>query len=278
MRIVVLQAVAAKDNSVDNKRAADLMRRNMNLVKQRDTELTFRIPRRGITGLESFFYTYIHHLNDEEAFHAAVQAEMDGFDAVIMGCYFDPILRDVRQAVNIPVVGPAESSMLLATMMGAKFGIVTISAEAVYDYEENIAKYGLQERAVRPRPIPETAEEQETAFTDAHHEIAAFIQVARELIADGADVLIPGCTAITTALRLAPGAEKEYPNGLTEVDGVPVMDVLGATVKMAETLVAFKQAGSSWISRKGLYAQATPKAIELGQMLLKYDGPGFWDY
>ena len=127
MRIVVLQAVAAKDNSVDNKRAADLMRRNMNLVKQKDTELTFRIPRRGITGLESFFYTYIHHLNDGEAFHAAVQAETDGFDAVIMGCYFDPILRDVRQAVNIPVVGPAESSMLLATMMGAKFGIVTIS-------------------------------------------------------------------------------------------------------------------------------------------------------
>ena len=74
------------------------------------------------------------------------------------------------------------------------------------------------------------------------------------------------------------GAEEEYPNGLTEVDGVPVMDVLGATIKMAETLVTLKQAGSCWISRKAFYAQATPKAIELAQPLLKYDGPGFWDY
>jgi hypothetical protein len=47
---------------------------------------------------------------------------------------------------------------------------------------------------------------------------------------------------------------------------------------MAETLVALKQAGSCWISRKGLYAQPTPHAKELAQMVLKDDGLGFWDY
>lgn len=56
---------------------------------------------------------------------------------------------------------------------------------------------------------------------------------ARELIADGAELLIPGCGLLFPALRLAPGAEKEYPHGLTEVDGVPVVDVMGETLKMA---------------------------------------------
>jgi len=102
--------------------------------------------------------------------------------------------------------------------------------------------------------------------------------VGGELIADGAEVLIPGSSLMAPALRLAPGAEKEYPNGLTEVERVPIMDVMGATAKIAETLVTLKQAGSTWISRKAFYAQATPKALEYGQMVLKYDGPGFWDY
>ena len=116
------------------------------------------------------------------------------------------------------------------------------------------------------------------AVTDARHGIEAFKKVARELIADGADVLLPFASVFSFALRLAPGVEKEYPNGVTEVDGVPVMDVVGATVKAAETLVSLKQAGSPWISRKTYYAQAGPQAIDGGQMVLKYDGPGFWDY
>lgn len=282
MRICVVQVTAAEENSEGGKFckvSADVMRRNMNLVKQKDTELTFRFPRWGLTEMESFFYSHLHHLNDKSTFHAIVQAEKEGFDAAIITCFFDPMLRDIRQAVDIPVVSIGESSLLLALMMGAKLGVVTISPEAAYDFEENIVKYGLKERVVRVRPIPETGEEQRMVLTDAHHQIKAFKKVARELIADGADVLIPGCGLMAPGLRVAPGAEKEYPNGLTEVDGVPVMDVIGATVKMAETMVSLKQASSSWISRKAYYAQATPKALEGAQMVLKYDEPGgFWDY
>ncbi|MBA7656180.1 Hydantoin racemase [subsurface metagenome] len=281
MRIAVVQVTASEEKSEGGqfcKVWADLMRRNIDLVKQKDTEVTFLFPRWGLTGLDAFFHTYLHRLNDSETFHTVVRAEKEGFDAAILTCFYDPMLRELRQAVNIPVVSIGEASLLLALMMGAKLGVVTVSPEAAYDHEELIDKYGLRQRAVRIRPIPETAEEQPMALMDAHHGIEAFKKVARELIADGADVLIPACGLMSPALRLAPGAEKEYPNGLTKVDGVPVMDVLGATVKMAETLVNLKQAGSSWISRKAFYAQATPKAKEFGQMVLKYDGPGYWSY
>ena len=255
-----------------------LLRRNLDLVKQKDTEITFRFPKWGPTGLDPFMYSYLHHLADREVFYAVVQAEKEGFDGAMVTCFHDPMLWDIRQAVDIPVVGIAESSMLLAAMMGLRFGVVTVSPYSVHDTEENIAKYGLKERAVRVRPIPETAEEQPMVLTDAHHGIESFRTVGRELIADGAEVLIPFCSLFAPLLRLTPGAEREYPNGLTEVDGVPVLDVLGAAIKMAETLVALKQAGSAWISRKSFYAQPNSKAIEEGQMVLKYEGPGYWDY
>jgi allantoin racemase len=255
-----------------------LLRRNLDLVKQKDTEITFRFSRWGLTGMDPVFYSYIDHLDTRLAFHASAHAEEEGFDAVFIACFGDPMLWEIRQALNIPVVGIGESSMLLATLMGYKFGVVTISPLNIIGQEHSIAKYGFKERSAGVRAIPESGEEQIMAMQDARHTIECFKKVARELIDDGAEIIIPGCALMSPALRLAPGAEKDYPNGLTEVDGVPVADVIGDTIKMAETLVALKQAGSCWVSRKGLYAQPTTHAKELAQMVLKDDGLGFWDY
>jgi allantoin racemase len=281
MRILLANVAVAKEGSEAGqfveKVLVPMWRRNLDLVKHKDTELTFRFPRWGITGLDGFFYSYLDMLNARSVFHAAVQAEKEGFDAVMITCFGDPMLWGIRQAIDIPVVSLGESSMLLATMMGYKFGVVTISPYNIYEQEHTIAKYGLTERLAGIRPNPETGDEQAEALIDARHAIESFKKVGRELIADGAEVLIPGCGLLSPALRLAPGAEKEYPNGLTQVDGVPIVDVMGDTIKMAETMVSLKRAGSCWISRKGLHAQATAQALECGRMVLEDDGPGFWD-
>jgi allantoin racemase len=282
MKILLVNVPAAEEDSEVGQFfktvMVPLLRRNLDLVKQKDTEVTFRFSRWGLAGMDAIFYNYIDYLDTRLAFHAAAHAKEEGFDAVFIACFGDPMLWEIRQALDIPVVSIGESSMLLATVMGYKFGLVTISPLNIIGQEHHIAKYGLRERSVGVRAIPETTDEQMMAMQDAHHTIECFKKVARELIADGAEIIIPGCALMSPSLRLAPGAEKDYPNGLTEVDGVPVADVIGDTIKMAETLVALKQAGSSWISRKGLYAQATPRALECAQMVLKDDRLGFWDY
>ncbi len=281
MRILLANVPAVEEDSDGGQFVktvlVPLWRKNLDLVRQKETELTFRFPKRGTTVDAFSDCRYLHDLNLESLFQAAVQAEGEGFDAVVMTCFSDYMLWEIRQAVNIPVVSIGESSMLAATMMGYKFGVVTISPDTVQEQEQTIAKYGFKARSVSVRPIPETGGEQEMALTDARHTIKAFKKVTRELIADGAEVIIPGCGLMSPALRLAPGAEKEYPNGLTEVDKVPVLDVIVVTLKMAEMLVTLKRAGSGWISRKGLYAQATPRAKEFDQMVLKDKEPGFWD-
>ncbi len=281
MKILLANVAVAEEGSDSGQFVEKILvptwRRNLDLAKQKDTKLTFRFPRWGITGLDGFFYSYMDMLNAKSVFHAAVQAEKEGFDAVMITCFGDPMLWPIRQAVNIPVVSLGESSMLLAAMMGHKFGVVTVSPYNIYEMEHTIDKYGLKERYAGAQPNPESGEEQAGALIDASHAIESFKEAAKKLIENGAEVLIPGCGLLSPALRLAPGAEKDYPNGLIEVDSVPVADVMGDTIKMAETLVTLKQAGSCWISRKGLYAQATAQAIECGRMVLEDDGPGFWD-
>jgi Asp/Glu/hydantoin racemase len=281
MRILVANVAAAEEDSEAGgffkTVAVELWRRSFDPVKQADTELVYRFPRLGLTGLEGEMHSYLHHLAAGEIFHAVVQAERDGFDGALIACFHDPMLREARQAVNIPVVGFGESSMVLATLMGQKFGVVTISPYTVHDTEENISKYGLRDRCAGVRCIFEPGDEQEKAMVDARRAIEIFTIASRELIAQGAEVILPGCGLMAPALRFAPGAEELYPNGLTEVDGVPIADIYGNAIKCLETLVALRKAGSCWISRKGLYATASRRAIECGRMVLDYKGPGFWD-
>src|SRR5690348_377360 len=52
-----------------------------------------------------------------------VEAEREGIDAVVIDCMGDPGLRPAREMVSIPVLGPCETSMHLASMMGHQFGV-----------------------------------------------------------------------------------------------------------------------------------------------------------
>ena len=116
MRIAIQHVLPAEEGSEAAKliqRWDSLVRQNVDLVKSEGTEVVFRIPRRGLTGLDAFCYTYMNRLNDMETLYGVMQAEEESYDAVIELCLFDPILREARQAVDIPVVGPGEAAMLL---------------------------------------------------------------------------------------------------------------------------------------------------------------------
>jgi len=148
--------------------------------------------------------------------------------------------------MEIPVTGPAESSMLLATLMGGRFGIVTFHPKAVPDYEKMIRDYGFESRTIaRPvRPLRQSPEEQLKALTNPEPAIEDFEEVATALVRDGAEVIIPGC------LMLSPLLVK---NGVHRVESAPVLDVVSVTVKLAESMYELSKAGLPIISRSGLY-------------------------
>lgn len=254
-----------------------LMRQNIGLVKSPETEITFRFSQWGMGPIDMAFYRYIDHLASRMVYYAARNAKEEGFDAVVVNCFGDPMLWELRQALDIPVVGIGETAMHMATLMGYKFGIVHISPYNIPETEEHLVKYGLKERCVGQRPIDSWNTGLEEGLSQSTDTVAAFISTAKKLIADGAEVIIPGCSLMSPTMRLTPGAEHLYPGGLTAVDGVPVVDVLGVTVKMAESMAALYRAGSGWISRRCLFAQPPEAVKTMSLAVTEQDNFKFWD-
>ncbi len=254
-----------------------LMRKNIGLVKSPDTEIVFRFCEWGMGPIDMAFYRYIDHLASSMVYYSARNAKEEGFDAVVINCFGDPLLWELRQALDIPVVGIGESAMLFATLMGYKFGIVHISPYNIPETEEHMAKYGVKDRCIGQRPIESWNAGLEEGLTQSKETVRAFISTARKLIDDGAEVIIPGCSLMSPTMRLTPGAEALYPGGLTEVDGVPVVDVLSVTLKMAESMASLYRAGSGWISRKLLFAQPPQYVKELSRIVTENVNLKFWD-
>src|SRR5690606_16975729 len=82
------------------------------------------------------------------------------------------------------------------------------------------------------------------AFEDPSELIETFCESARKLIAEGADVIIPGEAPMNVLLAR---------NGVSEVDGVPVLDSLATWVKQAEALGDLQRLCGIKACRKGYY-------------------------
>ena len=85
-----------------------------------------------------------------------MKCERDGFDAAIIGCFGDPGLEAARELATIPVVGPCESSMLLAAGLGHKFSVLTVFDSLIAGQELLAVKAGVHAKlaSVRATGIP----------------------------------------------------------------------------------------------------------------------------
>ncbi len=176
---------------------------------------------------------YTELLNNIQVVEGAIWAEKEGYDAVVLGCWADP-LWEAREVVSIPVVGIGEAAMLLSTMLGQKFAIITVAPGVIPTIEIDLKLYGLESRAivnpVRALDPPSDTQLLVESVTNPFKElIPRFEKVARECIADGAEVIVVGCGYYGPILSL---------HGYHQIEGtgVPVVDCSAAGLKMAESL------------------------------------------
>lgn len=78
-------------------------------------------------------------------------------------------------------------------------------------------------------------------------------------------------------LCVPPGCS-EFPQGVKEVEGAPIVDVVSTAVRMAEVLVSMKRAGVPWISRKRTFRRPPQELIEKVAGQFPYHGGGSWHY
>lgn len=176
----------------------------------------------GPSSIESMWEEY---LSVPGTMELALQAERDGFDAVIPGCFGDPGLDGLREIVSIPVVGPGQAGMMVAATLGHKFSIISVVENIVRPLENLALLNGLSSKLASVRQIGIPVLE---LNNDPDYTYRRAVVVCREAIEqDRADVLVMGCG--TLSFR-----SEELGAAL----GVPVVNPLRAALRMAELYVS----------------------------------------
>lgn len=187
--------------------------------------------------------------------HAALEAETRGFDAFVIGHFQEPGLTEAKGAVDIPVIGLGEATMLQACALGRRFGLVTISPAFVPWHEDQVRRHGLESRCAGVLAVTADLARFMAAFTDAEAHASLRADILRQmapLTERGADVLIPA--GGLPMLLLAEDAP-------LDVDGALILEGIATVAKAAEMAVALRRVAGMGASRAGLYAKASAAAI-----------------
>jgi allantoin racemase len=157
----------------------------------------------------------------------ATWAEKNGFDAIIIDCMGDPALEAAREITNIPVVGPCQSSMAIASTISDRFTVVTVLKRLIPLFWRNAKKYGFETKIASVRSVEVPVLE----LDEKRDEVKAILlaESKKALDEDSADAIILGCTGMV-------GMARE----LQEALKVPVVDPAIASLKLAEALVDMK--------------------------------------
>lgn len=215
---------------------------------------SWEVEVRGVDkGTPDLHFMAFDFLNNFQIYKSVTAAQPQGFDAVAIGCFVDPILDELREVMRIPVLSLAETGMLTACTLGRRFSIVSYVPQLVRKrYAELVHKYGLGERSAGLTSFELPFEELEKGYRNPGSVIDRFRTAAREAIRRGAEVLLPGCGSLNLIL-----AE----NGVSDVDGATVLDVSGALMKSTEMMVVLGQVSGTRVSRCGLYEAPCEKSI-----------------
>ena len=75
----------------------------------------------------------------------AMEAQQRGANAIIIDCMGDPGLAACREVVTIPVVGPAQTAMHVASLLGHRFSFITVLERLRAVIDKLVAGYGLND-------------------------------------------------------------------------------------------------------------------------------------
>ncbi len=156
-----------------------------------------------------------------------MECERDGFDAAIIGCFGDPGLEAARELATIPVIGPCESSLLLAAGLGHKFSVLTIFESLIAGQELLAYRAGVLAKlaSVRATGIPVL-----DLMKDPEATKKRLIEVADACVKqDRADAFLFGCMTMSF---LDMGDE------IAAAVGAPAVNAGKAALKHAEMLVS----------------------------------------
>ena len=228
-------------------------------VAMPDTEVDIKSVSPGLQRIMDV-HPYFFFLNKRPIIERIVEAEKQGYDAAVVGCFLDPGVSEARGIVNMPVIGLGESTMHFACQLGRKFGIVTVNEPStISETEDKIRFHGLQYRVIT-QSVRGISMSTYDAFTKGLQEpkmvAEDIVQKGKECVEEGANVVVVGCNGLAPLCTVSGVARL----GREEI---PLIDCLSVGIKTAEMVVELnKKLGLPFISRAGFYALPRQKDLE----------------
>ncbi|CAK7034577.1 MAG: hypothetical protein KER_01417 [Kerstersia gyiorum] len=200
-------------------------------------------------------YAY-HKAMSRQLLHNVHRAEQEGYDAFVIGTYTEPLLRECRSLVDIPVISMPESTVLISCSMAQQIGLVTLNEENRWFLQNAMQRHRLEARisgiyVIEPQ-LPERVIEQ--VFLQPGDYIAAFSATARRAIEAGADIIVPAEGLVAEVLAA---------NGVHEIDGVSVLDGVGAPLAYAEMLARLHRLTGLHAGRRWHYIKPSAELLAL---------------
>jgi allantoin racemase len=157
------------------------------------------------------------------------EAEKQGYDAVVPLGTLDLGVDAGRSVVDIPVVGPSESMLHIASMLGRRFGILMYHDFVLPLGYRMVERFNMMDKVVGWRTC---GFELPDIIANRDKVVGTFVESARELVKLGADVILPmGITQCPVHIK---------PEWLMQELGVPVVEGIGAPIRLAAMLVSLK--------------------------------------
>lgn len=193
-----------------------------------------------------FFYS--KHMIEQSLYEQIMRSQELGYDAVIVGCLYDPGVRVARELVDIPVIGPLEASFQMAAYYGHSTMVLTDHRKAVpYIYDQ--ARLNGQGDTVRGVDaidwfVKDMINDRQSVANDV---VRLSKDAARRF---GAETVIMGCTIIAAIYQ-------EYLMEGGTPSEVPIINPNLMALKTAEGLADLHRKGGYFLARSGFYMQPT---------------------
>jgi Asp/Glu/hydantoin racemase len=173
----------------------------------------------------------LHHILETPALvKKAIEAEQQGFDAVMQSNTFDPGVEASRLAVRIPVIGLLRASLHFAACLCDRFGLIVPLETHMPHTLRLVQSYGMTPFLCGIK----TVSLYDTGDLSGYHDIVVerTVTAGRELVNEGAQAIIPL-------------GGKIYPYVVTPEElephiGVPVVNTKAVGVSFAEWMVRSK--------------------------------------
>ncbi|ACI59641.1 Asp/Glu/hydantoin racemase (plasmid) [Rhizobium leguminosarum bv. trifolii WSM2304] len=189
-----------------------------------------------------FFYS--KHMIEQSLYEAVLKSEEAGYDAVIVGCLYDPGVRAARELVDIPIVGPLEASFQTASYFGHSTMVLTDHRKAV-PYISDQARLNAQGETVRGvEAIDWFVKDMINDRSAVVRDVVERSKVAAERF--GAETVILGCTIIAAIYQ-----EHLMEGGAPS--SIPIINPNLMALKIAEALADLYKNKAYFIARDGFY-------------------------